>query len=171
MTERTTARGCQMRGWALPGLLAMTITGCGGSEPEFPIPDFVSPAGRKVLLDARRDLIACQSIQATFSFAEIISLSDPVGYAAGMATQSVAQGKPDLPADGSIQTLVKIDQICCLEIEKRVEQTYLNARDAHKDHKMSDKEFGFWVRLVENVNKKDCRLPNQTDPNLGWPSG
>ncbi len=171
MNDRTTRCGRRVRGWALPGLLGMTITGCGGGDPEFVIPDFVSPKGRKVLRDARRDLIACQSVQAAFTFAEIVNLSDPVGYASGMAAQSVGQGKPDLPADGTLQTMMKIDEICCLEIETRVERTYLDAKAAHKKQKMSDTEFSFWVHVVDFVYKKDCRLPNQMDPDLGWPSG
>ena len=174
MQDQTFDRRRRLRIVALPTLLATVLAGCGGDAPELSIPEFVSPEGRQVLLDAQADLLACQSVQATIALSEILTLSDPVGYAASMAGQSAGQGQPDLPADSSLQGMMAIDRICCEQIEKRIDMHSLNyVFPAKRAGRMTDQEFRFWRKLSWYIGSGDqqCRLPDQADPDLGWPSG
>lgn len=154
-------------------LLVLALSGCRG-EPGPDIPDFVSPEGRQVLLDAREDLINCQDAQVAVVFSEIINLSDPVGYAAGMAGQSAGQGKPDLPVGTSLDGVLAIEKICCRNIERRIDTHSINyVVPARQAGNMSDEEYRFWRQLSWYVGSGTggCRLPDPRDRDLGWFSG
>ncbi len=158
---------------ATAGLLVLALVACGGA-PEPDIPDFVSPEGRQVLLDAHADLIKCQDAQVSVAFGEIINLSDPLGYAASMAGQSVGQGKPDLPVGTALDGVMSIERICCENIEQRIDLHSINyVVPARAEGRMSDQEYRFWRKLSWYVGSgtRQCRLPDPRDRDLGWHSG
>lgn len=158
---------------ALAGAFCLALAACRG-EPGPQIPDYVSPEGRQVLLDAWSDLANCQDAQVAIIFGEIINFSDPLGYAASMAGQSVGQGKVDLPMDSSLGGVMAIERICCENIERRIElhsiEFVVPERAAGR---MSDEEYRFWRQLSRYVGSGtgQCRLPFPRDSDLVWPSG
>ncbi|WP_374603815.1 hypothetical protein [Arenimonas sp.] len=157
----------------LAGLLGLGLVACRG-EPELPYPDFLSPQGRQVLIDAHARLVTCQGDQVTIAFAEMINLANPVSYSAGMVGQSVGQGSPDLPMENTLAGVIAFEKVCCEEIERSINDFSIGVLiPARGTGAFSAEEDRFWRNLSSFVasGERECRLPQEAGPDYGWPSG
>ncbi|PRH83723.1 hypothetical protein [Arenimonas caeni] len=155
------------------GLLFMVLAGC-SDEPGPNVPDYVSPKGKETLERAWAELKTCDDVKALLIFNEIINLADPLGYAAGMAGQSAGQGKPDLPVDNAFGGVMKINEICCQNVDKIISlHVSSDVFDGWATGKTSREESHFWRRLSLAVSWDGgrCKLPERLDDGMSWPSG
>mgnify|MGYP005753375119 CR=1 FL=1 len=155
------------------GLLFMVLAGC-SDEPGPNVPDYVSPEGKETLERAWAELKTCDDAKALLIFAEIINLADTPGYAAGMAGQSAGQGKPDLPVDNAFGVVMKINEVCCKNVDKIISlHASTHVFDGWATGKISREESHFWRRLSLAVSWDGgrCRLPERLDDGMSWPSG